>query len=417
MSPFSRRLQQAVSLARPSGPGFYPIETLNVAATGVMAPYDVQAAIEKISGSGYPAGSNGTKTLTLPEGTFSAPGFQRPLPGGDGNQGPFLGFLVPAGVSIVGSGQNTILQIEPDSITQSVYNYRMLYNPVNADAANGKPVGGELIFPDTFLLSIIRFNGGSPKSGQFTVRGTQQRVDGTGKLGYYAGISFVNTTNATATDIWVDGIPAFLNGPPGESMSIVGTGGSGLTFTRCHVDGLDKSGTQPDRSTIPQSARYSSDSGAGKNRQSGCGFGLNSTTNVKMYDCDAQNMGYSHGVSFYKCTTVETWNFKSINNGTGSVNGGGGGSSGDGINHEDTQNSIHHAPVIGGCSLTDLRYWSDSAYGDTTGHYVYDLVKLPGPWSPNTEPDQGHTRIRLDRVQNTPPTLVNCPTAAPVRNP
>jgi hypothetical protein len=117
-------------------------------------------------------------------------------------------------------------------------------------------------------------------------------------------------------------------------------------------------------------------------------------------------MGYSHGFAFWQTTGVTTWNSRSEWNGTGVANGGGGGTAGDGLNHEKTFKAVHYSPRLGNNSLTEIRYYGNATSpnsGNTNGHQLHDLVITDG----------GKLNIKIENKQRNSSGEIayfNCPT-------
>ena len=361
---------------RPSGAGFYRYEDLGVA--------NLQAGIDKVAT--YSAGANGQKTLTLPNGVFEANSYPQPS---DLNPA-YLGFLVPSGVSIVGSGPGTVLQVKPNTVTAA---------QASKWASPSTPSGSN------YALATILFNGGSPQLGQFTLRGTSQKIDGTGNQVYYNGMNVRSAVNAVLTDIWVDSVPGHLNSPPGETFGLNIFKCSGTQLTRVEVDGTDKSGTRG----IPATQKISA-----------AGIGINNSTNTTADDCYVHDTGFSHGIAIYQSNTVITNQFKAINCGTGSASGGGGGTSGDGINVEQSTDTHHHYPTLGGNSLSAVRLYgqinSTQYSGDTGTHYFDHVTIFKGPFL-DGRVDSGPFVIRIDNAQTTYPQVTSSPTPTYDRRP
>ncbi|GGL87357.1 hypothetical protein [Nakamurella endophytica] len=343
---------------RPTGETYFPIEDLGVGN-------NIQAALNKV------AKLAAAPTLTLPAGVFEAIGFSQ--------SADYIGILIPPNVSLIGSGRDTILRVRPDTVTAA---------QVQRWVPPTYPLG------TTNGLQVIRAARGSiPITlSNFTVDGTVQRPAGSSTKTLYNGLVLANCPSPTLSNLLVRGIPGNLNSPPGETFSINILGGSGASFYNVEVDGRDAvTGT----------------------KIAGCGVGINSTSNVVMYDCNLHDMGYSHGISFWQSTDVTTYNLRSEFNGVGRENGGGGGTSGTGINSEKSRNTVHFAPRLGGNSLSSMRYWgsplssTDARSGDTGGHRVVNAVLTDGkPFV-----------VRLDRAQATRPLLTSCPTPVWDRRP
>lgn len=343
---------------RPTGGGYFAIEDLGVGN-------NLQAALNRVAQLAK------APTLTLPPGIFEATGFSQ--------SADYIGVLIPPNVSLIGSGRSTVIRVRPDTITA-------------AQVARWVPPTYPL--GTTNGLQVVRAARGTVPItlSNFSVEGTIQRPAGSSVKALYNGIVVANCPSPTLSNLLVRGIPGNLNSPPGETFSINILGGSGATFSNVEVDGRDPvDGT----------------------KIAGCGVGINSTQNVVMRDCYLHDMGYSHGISFWQSIDATTYNLRSENNGTGAANGGGGGTSGTGINSEKSRNTVHYAPRLGGNSLSSMRYWgasltsSDVRSGDTGGHRVIDAVVTDGK----------QFVIRLDRAQSTRPTLTNCPTPSWDRRP
>ena len=339
------------STGRPMGPNYFPIEDLGVGN-------NIQAALNKVAALAK------TPTLTLPAGVFEVSGFSQ--------SADYIGVLIPPNVSLIGSGKKTVIRVYPDSITAE-----QVSRWVPPSYPLGTTNGLQVIRAARGLFPITLSN--------FTVEGTAQRPAGSNTGALYNGLVVANCPSPTLSNLLVRGIPGNLNSPPGETFSINILGGSGASFYNVEVDGRD-----------PLSG----------NKVAGCGVGINSTQNVTMFDCNFHDMGYSHGVSFWQSINATTYNLNSENNGVGRANGGGGGTSGTGINSERSRNTVHFAPRLGGNSLSSMRYWgspttsADMRSGDTGGHYVSNAIMSDGK----------QFDIRLDRAQATRPTLYDCPT-------
>jgi hypothetical protein len=340
-----------LDMPRPTGTGYYAIESLSGIGDYTTVAGFI-AACNQING--LTAMGNGRRTLTLPAGVWSAPGFAQSI----GN----IGILVPDGVDIVGSGPTrTIFQVAPDSIT----------------AAQRDQPGG------VYLMHWQKSTGGV--LAQFGLRGTRQRVGGTGPDIIYSGLICYKTVNPQLTDMLVQGFPGNLNSPPGETANIGFNNGSGGLILRLESDGRD----------------YVTGL-----KTSAAGIACNTNPGITFRDCYSHHMGYSHGFAFWQSTNVTTYSCRSENNGTLGSGGALGGTVGDGFNMEKSAGSIHYNPIVGGNTLCELRYYGradgDAWSGDTTGHQVFDLVLSDG----------GALDIRIDNAQVTLPVLTRCP--APV---
>ena len=326
----------APQLARPVGSGIFAYENLGVRGM------DLKAGMAAAMAAGKRVGIR-TPTLTLPAGVFSTVGF--------GQSANNCGFLVPDGLSLVGSGPGTVIRVADNSVTSS----QMGVN----------------------LKAMIVPNGRGVRIAQFTLQGTPQR----GKI--YEGINLSRCSGAILQDIKVTGIPGNFNSPPGETFSVNVNGSSGSRLYRIEVDGRD---------------------GSGK-KVTACGIGINNTSNIELHECYTHHTGFSHGVSIWQSSDVQSWNHRSEYNGTALNEGGSYGSLGAGINHEKSRDCVHHALTLGYNSHSELRYYavpyrsSDPKSGNTTGHSVETLRLTDG----------GEFKIRLDNSQTTLPRLSSTP--------
>jgi hypothetical protein len=337
-----------VDMSRPTGTGIYAIEDL----TGIGDYTTIGgfiAACNKINT--MTAMPNGRRTLTLPAGTWVAEGFAQSI----GN----IAILIPDGVDVVGSGPTrTTFLVRPDSITSS----------------QAAQPGG------VYVMHWQKGTGGV--LAQFGIRGTRQRVNGTGADVIYTGLICYKQTNPFLTDMLFQGMPGNLNSPPGETANVGFNNGSGGTILRVESEGRDYlTGV----------------------KTSAAGIACNSNPGVTFRDCYSHHMGYSHGFAFWQSPNITTYNCRSENNGTTGALNALGGTVGCGFNMEKSAGSIHYSPIVGFNTLAELRYYgredNDPWSGDTTGHQVFDLVLT----------DSGSLNIRIDNAQTTLPILTRCP--------
>lgn len=364
------------TVTRPTGPGYYAIEDLAVGMDFTAA----MAKVKTLAAGTRPSDGTSHRTLTLP-GTTSSPfviganGFAAGVAAG-------FGFLFEESVSVFGSGEGaTIFQVTPDSITQA-----------QVDAK----VPAIDSYPNNIGLRIaVVPNGVNVRLENFGMRGTQQRVGGTGTQGaqwdtyHYTGLSLTRHTNLTVENVKVWSIPGYRNSPPGETTAVSVLGGSAYRFVNVEIDGRRSWG---DGSKI-----------------SGAGFGTSSTTNVRYERCYAHHMGFSHGFAFWQTNGITAVDCVSTDNG-GGQSASLGGTAGDGFNFERSRNSLLVRPTVGRNTLCELRYYGrndgDSYDGDTFPHRVENLTLL-----------EGNLDIRIDKVQRTDPVLVSCPPPVFHRNP
>lgn len=348
------------TFSRPTGPGYYAIEDL-----GVGMDFNAAAAKVKTLATGVDSTGRTHRTLTLPAMTISANGFAK--------SENYCGFLLPDGVSVVGSGPTqTVFQVTPDTITQAQVDD--WYPPIDS-------------YPGTITLTaLIAANGTNVELAQFGLRGTQQRLGGTKTPGsgfdtyHYNGIKVPRSTKPTIRDVKVWGIPGYRNSPPGETFGISTYLGSGARFYRVEVDGRNDSGV----------------------RVGAAGIGTNTTSGVYFEDCSSHDNAVSHGFAFWETNNGELVRCSATNN--GSASGADlGGVTGAGFNMERSRNIVHRSPRMGGNTLCEMRFYArndgDAYDGDTTGHQVLDAVLTDG----------GPFDIRIDNAQVTLPTLTRCP--------
>lgn len=326
----------APQLARPVGSGIYAFENLGIKGM------DLKAAMAAAMGAGKRQGIR-TPTLTLPAGVFQTVGF--------GQSANNCGFLVPDGLSLVGSGPGTVLRVADNSATSSQMG--------------------------TNLKLMIVPNGRGVRIAQFTLDGTPQR----GKI--YHGLHLSGCSGAVLADIKVTGVPGNYNSPPGETFAVNVFNSSGSRLYRVEVDGRD---------------------GSGK-KVVACGIGINNTSNIELHECYTHHTGFSHGVSIWQSSGIQSWNHRSEYNGTALDQGGSYGSLGAGINHEKSSNCVHNSLTLGYNSHSELRYYavpyrsSDPHSGNTTGHAVQTLRLTDG----------GEFKVRLDNSQTTLPRMSSTP--------
>lgn len=323
----------AGKLDRPVGPGIFALEDLGVGK-------DLQAAMDKV------VRLAAKPTLTLPNGTFEAPGFRR------SSIGQWVSFKIPDNVSLLGSGIGTIIQTAPDSMT--------------ADDAARVPPKGSPVTSVNPLYTLGWGHGNGTLIGQFQVRGTPQNGN------FFGGMRGSYTQNPVLRDMWFRGIPGYLNSPPGETYAFSLHRADGAKVYRVDCDGRDDDGK----------------------RIGAVGMGITSSSNTEYYDCHAHDMAFSHGAVWWQCNGITTYNFRSRYNGTGRADGGGGGTSGAGLNHETCSNTRHYAPILGHNSLTEVRYYSNS--GGDTGPHLLDNVQIV---------DGGELDVVIERNQRTRPDI------------
>lgn len=356
---------------RPTGPGYYAIEDLGVALT--FAGFKSAMTQVKALATGVDSKGRTHRTLTLPAMTIEAPGFAEST----GHHA----ILLAEGVSITGMGpEQTLFEVAQDSITQSQVDGG--YPPMD-------------VYPGTIgLAAMVVPNGTGVQLAQLGLRGTRQRVSGTGvpAAGYdsyhYNGLHVSRCTAPLLQDVKVWGIPGYRNSPPGETFGINIFRGSGARLIRVECDGRNTAGTAV---------------GA-------AGIGTNTTTNVYLESSSAHHMGFSHGFAFWETNGVKAVDCVATHN--GQVGGAAlGGVSGDGFNFERSRSTELIRPTVGFNSLCELRYYGrndgDAFDGDTGPHRVEGLKLLEGAldiWI-----DSAGT---AGSVQTTRPTLVNCPPPA-----
>lgn len=346
------------ALERPTGPGIYALEDLGVGT-------DVNAALSKVAtlAAGVdPLDGKTRRTLTLPAMTVHATGFAK--------ANNYAGFLVPNGVGIVGSGPGqTIFQVDPDTITSAQVS--SWYPADVAGNTNG-------------LKVFVAANGSDVRFGQFTIRGTQQRVGGTGvPSGYdtyqYNGAFFYKMTRPLIHDLKITGIPGYKNEPPGETSALGLFIGDGAKLYRCEVDGR----RDLDNAKI-----------------TAAGIATNNNTNVYLEGCSAHHNGFSHGFAFWQTNGITAVDCSATNNGTT----GSPGTVADGFNFERSRTTVLTRPTVGFNTLCELRYYgknnNDAYDGDTYPHSVDSLTLTDG----------GALDINIDGIQTTLPTITNSPT-------
>ena len=329
----------AGTMPRPTGAGIFALEDLGVGR-------NLQAALDKV------VTLAAKPTLTLPSGVFEAPGFSR------SSIGQWVSFKIPDNVSLLGSGIGTVLQTVPNSMTA-------------ADAARVPPKGSPVTSVNP-LYTLGWGHGNGTLLGQFTVRGTPQNGN------FFGGMRGSYTQNPVLRDMWFQAIPGYLNSPPGETYAFSLHRADGARVLRVDCDGRDST----------------------KKRVGAVGMGITASNNTEYIDCTTHDMAFSHGAVWWHCNGIVTRNFSSRYNGTGRVDGGGGGTSGAGLNHETCTNTRHYSPILGNNSLTEIRYYSNS--GADTGSHVLDGVSIR---------DSGPLDIVIERNQRTKPQLTNCPEA------
>ena len=349
-----------VTYTRPTGTGYYAIEDLGVGL-------DLRAAFAAVGAQSGTIPGVGGKALTLPIGVFVVDGFSQ--------SSDYLGVLTPTNVGLIGSGPNTVIQVNPNSITAHQA-ATWVPPPTPLGTTNQLNV---ILFPSATVPITI---------AQFRVQGTSQRVGGTGTNYTYNGLRTNNCVGPVLTDLWVKGIPGFLNSPPGETFGINIYRGSGAILTRVETDGRDLDG---------------SIQGIAGAKIGAAGIGLNTTSNTSLTDCWTHHTGFSHGLAIYQSPDTTTTRHRAEYCGTGNGSGATGGTVGVGLNCEQSNRSIHHSPTLGFNTLAQMRYYgttSGSFAGDTTGHTIDGLVLSDG----------GSLTIRIDNAQTSHPTLTTSPT-------
>lgn len=274
------------SVAVPTGAGYTSYSTIFSAG---MTFKQVLNAV--------PAGN----ILTLPAGTYNV--------GSDFTDGYYSGCVVPTNVAgIWGSGVDaTILQLTPNSSTQASYAAGLAQFDTNECHVMD-------VNHSNFLLKNLQFKGTAQGHSYNGLR------MGNGSVRYQTGctIDTVKFLNAG---------PGYANYPPGETFQVDANWTDGLQIINCEVDGRDPSTGTP---------------------SSGAGIGFNACTNSLVQDSYVHHAGFSHGITWWRCSGVHTLRVRSEFNGTGSISTVGGAA----LNHEQVDGTVLHESLTAKAGYT-----------------------------------------------------------------
>jgi hypothetical protein len=221
------------------------------------------------------------RILTLPEGSFNLKDFRNGY-----YDGLRIGTSPSAGCrGIVGSGRNTVIRVLANTATRNRGN-----GYCGTQITIGNKTGA--------VLSNFTLRGGPQPNGWI-----------------YGGITVNNCPGAQLSWLYLrGGSRGYMQHPPGETFGINVMRSDNVTISDSEVDGRDDAGIRVAASPI----------------------GWNNSSNAKVYRTYCHH-GVAGMLTFYETTNIYTEDYKAF-----STSSGPGDKTGSGINHEQSQGSIHH---------------------------------------------------------------------------